>query len=381
MITDKPKIVIVGPGFPYRNGPSIYLSILCKQLSLNFNIELVSYKMLYPAFLFPGKTQYHKDNNKAIFFPNTRLVNSLNPVSWIKTARYIRSLNPDLVAFDWWHPFFALCHAGIIRCLPKHLRNKVMFITENVISHEANKVDKVLTKIALSNARCFLALSNNVQKSLEELFNKKIFMSELPLFNVYGNTEIPFKTGMMDKNNIELLFFGLVRRHKGLDLLLEAFGRLMPVHDYLRLKVVGEFYEDAGPYKAIVKKYHLEDKVEIINQYIPDEEVGKYFKECTVVILPYRSATQSAVLTVAYSYEKPVIVTDVGGLGAFVVDGETGVITEPTVQGITDGIKKFIRLKKEGIGFENNIRQYLKRNYKFEEVNKVFEDILGYIHT
>ncbi len=381
MATKKLKIVILGPGYPYRNGPSIYLSILCKQLSLNFNVELINYKMLYPGFLFPGKTQYSENDNEATFFSNIRLVNSLNPISWIKTAKYIKKLNPDLIAFDWWHPFFALCHTGIIYCLPKYLRKKVMFITENVISHEANKIDKILTRIALSNAHCFLALSNNVKNYLGQLFDKKIFISELPLFNIYSHKEDEFKNNALHGNRVELLFFGIVRKYKGLDLLLEAFGKLASNHFNINLKIVGEFYEDIDPYLKIIKKNDLENRVEIIDRYVPDEEVEKYFIECSAVVLPYRSATQSAVLTVAYSYSKPVIVTNVGDLGAFVEDGKTGIVTEPTVEGIANGILKFSALKEQNFPFENNIHNYLKAHYKFEKVNEIFENIVLYINN
>ncbi len=379
----KPKIVIVGPGFPYRNGPSIYLSYLCNQLSPDFDITLVNYTMLYPSSLFPGKTQYD-ESSSTYTFPNVRMVNSLNPLSWIKTAAYINKLNPDLVAFDWWHPFFAPCHRGIYTFLNSKLKKKVLYITENVISHEANKTDKVLTKMALKNARCFLALSESVKKHLQTMFQKEVFLSELPIYDSYKLNDAPQDTRAQfgfDKDDKVILFFGLVRKYKGLDLLLEAFGELAQSDKKLKLLMVGEFYEDIKPYQDIVDKHNIQSQVILENRYINNEEVEKYMQACDVVALPYRSATQSGILNVAYSFRKPVVVTNVGELGQLVVEGKTGlVIPTADVPSVKKGIEQFLQLKESGVNFSEHIQDYIQNKHKFKEVNNVFRNILKYIN-
>lgn len=383
----KQKIIIVGPGYPYRNGPAIYLSHLCGKLAADYDVQLVNYTMLYPGFLFPGKTQYD-DSKEVLSFPNIRLVNSLNPFSWIKTAAYINKQNPDLIVFDWWHPFFAPCHKGIVTFLKSSLKKKIVYLTENVISHEANKTDKMLTRLALNNARCFLALSNAVEKHLQSMFDKKVFRSELPIYDFYSHGDKQAqsrqaKTSLgFDAGDTVFLFFGLVRRYKGLDLLLEAFGNLAKERKGIKLLVVGEFYEDDKPYTDIVKNHGMEDKVVIENRYVPNEEVEKYLLASDVAVLPYRSATQSGVLNVAYGFYKPAIVTNVGELGSLVEEGTTGIVVpEPSVAAIQDGMQKFLELKGAGTSFGASIKQYIADRNQFKFVNRVFGEILSYVNS
>lgn len=315
------------------------------------------------------------------------MVSSLNPVSWTKTAAYINKQYPDLVVFDWWHPFFAPCHAGIVRFLNAKLKKRILYITENVISHEANKPDKVLTKLALNNARCFLALSEAVRKHLESMFDKKVFRSELPIYDFYASSEpgagAKHKTAFgFKETDTVFLFFGLIRKYKGLDLLLEAFAQLAKKRNDVKLLVAGEFYEDDKPYLDIVSNHQLGDKVVIENRYIPNEEVEKYFHACDVNVLPYRSATQSGVLNVAYSFLKPAIVTNVGELGSLVERDRTGVVAdEPTVASILAGLEHFLELKDKGTDFGTFIKNYIEEKNTFKQVNGVFADILKYVNA
>lgn len=384
MMNSKPKILIVGPAYPYRNGPSVYLYHLCKQLSPDFEMLVVNYSMLYPNFLFPGKTQYDESKD-ALAFPNVRLVNSLNPLSWVKTARYINKQQPDMIVFDWWHPFFAPCHTGIVSFLKKSLKRKVVYLTENVISHEANKTDKALTRLALKNANCFLALSDAVKKHLESMFDKRVFRSELPIYDFYrlSKPEENIRTsfGFSDTDNV-FLFFGLVRRYKGLDLLLEAFGELAKQDASVKLLVVGEFYEDIKPYTDIIEKYGINDKVIVENRYISNDEVERYMMACDAVVLPYRSATQSGILNVAYGFYKPVIVTNVGELGSLVDEGETGhIVAKPDVADIKEGMQRYLQSKKNGTDYAGHIKHYITHKHSFKDVNGVFKNMLEYLRT
>lgn len=387
MSNSKPKVLIVGPGYPYRNGPAIYLSHLCRQISNDFDVKLVNYTMLYPGFLFPGKTQYD-DSKQTLSFPNQRMVSSLNPFSWVKTAAYINRQNPDIIAFDWWHPFFAPCHAGIISLLSKRNKKRILYITENVISHEANKTDKILTKLALNKAKAFLALSNSVEKHLQSMFNQRVFRSELPIYDFYSTNDTTAKTAEIKKSfgfaedDTVFLFFGLVRKYKGLDLLLEAFANVAATNNKVKLLVVGEFYEDDQPYKDIVAKHNMAAKVVIENRYVPNEEVEQFFLASDVTVLPYRSATQSGVLNVAYGFYKPAIVTNVGELGSLVAPGVTGIVVDqPTVSDIQKGLEEFLQMKAAGKQFAASIKNYIEEKNTFKQVAGVFKNILTYFKS
>ncbi|WP_118972441.1 glycosyltransferase [Taibaiella koreensis] len=380
----KAKIIIIGPGNPYRNGQSIFLAHLCNKLTQNFEVELVNFKMLYPGFLFPGKTQYDTSSDKKLSFPNKRMVHSLNPFNWVKVARYLNRQQPDLIAIDWWHPFFGPCMRGITAGLDRRLRQRVMFITENVISHEANKVDKMLTRYGLKYARCFLALSRSVETFLTEMFGKKVFRSALPIYDFYKAEEtlpdpsLRAQFGFSDNDTV-LLFFGLVRKYKGLDLLLEAFASLLKRNPNLKLLVVGEFYEDDKPYFDQVQQLGIGAQVHMENRYVPNEEVDRYFTASDCVVLPYRSATQSGILSMAYGFGKPVVVTPVGELGALVNPGKTGfVATAADVGSIEDSIQQYLD-QKDGIPFARHIEAYRSEGDLFEQIDTVFGEAISYV--
>ncbi|WP_118951338.1 glycosyltransferase [Taibaiella helva] len=383
-MTKKAKIIIIGPGSPYRNGQSIFLAHLCNKLEQDFEVELINFTMLYPGFLFPGKTQYDTSSDKKLSYPNKRMVHSLNPFNWMKVARYINRRQPDLIAIDWWHPFFGPCMRGITGGLSRKLRQKVMFITENVISHEANGIDKMLTRYGLRHARCFLALSRSVEEYLEQMFHRKIFRSALPIYDFYrADTGVPDlslrKEFGFEAEDTVLLFFGLVRKYKGLDLLLEAFADLLKRNGRLKLLVVGEFYEDDKPYFDLVQQLNIGEQVHMENRYVPNEEVDRYFTASDCVVLPYRSATQSGILSMAYGFRKPVVVAPVGGLGALVREGKTGYVAAGTGQAdIGQSIQQYLD-HKDTIPFARNIEDYLREGDLFEQINTVFDEALAYV--
>lgn len=381
-MSEKKKIIIVGPGYPYRNGQSVYLGSLCQKLSGKFNIELINFSMLYPAFLFPGKTQYDESKDRKVRYPNTRMLHSLNPVSWYKTAKYINRQQPDLIAIDWWHPFLGPCFNGLIRFLSPKNKKKILFITENVISHEANKTDNFLTRLALKHAQAFLALSESVERHLKRMFNVKVYRSALPVYDFYkakdeANIQQIRKRYGFSENDIVLLFFGLVRKYKGLDLLLEVYKNLYQLHPQLKLLVVGEFYEPEEHYRQLTQSLGIDDAVVIENRYVPDEEVSPYFEMSDCVVLPYKSATQSGILSMAYGFGKPVVVTDVGELGAMVVPGKTGIVAAlPEVEDLQKAIEQYLLLQQKGTNFKSQIEAYLQQHDRFNQVDQLFESIV-----
>jgi len=376
----KKNIILIGPAYPYRGGNALFVTHTYESLKNNFDVKIYNYKLLYPSFLFPGTTQFDKSKEQVFKVPSERVVNSINPFNWFKVADLLKKENADLVVFDWWHPFFGFCHGAISFLIRKKYRNKILFITENVVSHEANAVDKFLTKIGLSSASKFLALSGIVEKEVQQFSKgKKVYRSELPVYDCYKqNEEANIKKLKQDlgfdENSLVLLFFGYVRKYKGLDILIEAFPKILSAIPNTKLLIVGEFYDNPSEYFELIRKLKIEDRVKVINQFVANEEVGKYYQAADLVILPYRSATQSGILNIAYGFSKPVIVTDVGGLAEFVDESKTGFVVEPnSPDAITDGVQKFLSSKVQ-TNFAVHIQERNRKN-SFNQLPEVFEKI------
>jgi glycosyltransferase involved in cell wall biosynthesis len=382
-MNERKKIVIIGPVYPYRGGNSIYISYLYDSLIERFDVKVINYKLLYPSILFPGTTQYDKSGTIIKKVPSERIINSINPLTWYKAAGIIKKEKPDLVIFDWWHPFFGPCHFTISTILraDKFFKNKIVFITENFLSHEANYTDKILTNLGLRNAEAFVALSDIVQQDIKTTFgNVKVYRSELPIFEYYKLNSLDQETAKRElgfnKENKVLLFFGYVRKYKGLDILLRAFKGILEDHPECRLVAAGEFYDNPAEYYKIISDDNLGDKVKILNKFIPNEDVYKYYSAADLVVQPYRSATQSGILNVAYGFLKPVVVTRVGGLEEFVVNEKTGIIVEPeSAEEIRKGVKRFFELSGK-VDFELHIKEMVERN-KFRDIVNLFEKILN----
>ena len=376
----KKKIILIGPAYPYRGGNALFITHTFESLKIDFNVKIFNYKLLYPSFLFPGTTQFDKSKEQVFQVPSERIINSINPFNWIKTASLLKKENADLIVFDWWHPFFGFCHGIICFFIRKKYRNKILFITENVVSHEANFIDKFLTRMGLYFASKFLVLSGIVEKEVKQYSKgKKIYRSELPVYDCYRPIEEVSLTKTkvnlgFEENSLVLLFFGYVRKYKGLDILIEAFPKILSINSSARLLIVGEFYDDTKPYFELIKKLGIADKVKAINQFVPNEDVAKYYQAADVVILPYRSATQSGILNVAYGFYRPVIVTNVGGLAEFVDEGKTGFVVKPnSPEAIAEGVKKFIDSKETN--FEIHIQSKNQKN-SFSELPEIFNKII-----
>jgi glycosyltransferase involved in cell wall biosynthesis len=377
--TRKKKIVIVGPAYPYRGGNSLFVSYVSDSLKREFDVKVINYKLLYPSILFPGTTQFDQSNILIKKVENERVINSINPFTWIKAAIKIKKEKPDLIVFDWWHPFFSFCHFTISFLLKKGFENKILFITENFVSHEGHLIDKLLTKIGLKNASAFLALSDKVEKDLRlSGYQKMIYRSELPIYECY-KTDVSLEPtkerfGYTPDNKV-LLFFGYVRKYKGLDLLIDAMPDIIKEIPEVRLLIIGEFYDDPNPYLDKIKELGVSNYIKIINKFVPNEEVRIYYLASDLNILPYRSATQSGILNVSYGFLKPVLVTNVGGLSEFVKNGKTGVVIESnSTEAIVKGVRDFFKLKEKN-DFSGNIKDYIKDN-KFGNLLELFQQII-----
>ncbi len=377
----KKKIIIIGPAYPYRGGNALFVTQTFEVLKNNFDVKIFNYSLLYPSLLFPGTTQFDKSEKQVFKVPNERLINSISPLNWYKVSKRIIQEKADLIIFDWWHPFFGFCHGAISSLIKKEYSNKILFITENVVSHEANKVDKFLTKIGLRNASMFLALSKNVEEELERFAKgSKIYRSELPIYDCYKNDDIPeiskFKSQLgINKDDQVILFFGYVRKYKGLDILLKAFPKILEKFPNTFLLIVGEFYDNPANYFKLIEKLNITERVKLINQFVPNEDVAKYYLSSDVVVLPYRSATQSGILNVAYGFNKPVIVTNVGGLAEFVIEGKTGFVIKPDSEDeIVKGYEEYLS-KKDEVNFIENIIEYNRKN-SFDNLPELISQII-----
>jgi len=333
------KFCVVGPVHPLRGGIAHHTTLLCRRLAEQHEVNAVTFKRLYPSFLFPGKSQM--DTSKAAAeFPAEPVIDSLKPSTWSGASRLIRSWSPDRVLIQWWQPFFAPC---LSRIASGSKPAKSIFICHNVLPHEANPLVKPLTLWALRHGDGFIVHSEKDRETLESLLpGRKVLKTVLPQFEVFprqGTSKEEARRRLGVDGRV-ILFFGLVRKYKGLMDLIRAMALLkdMPV----TCMVVGEFYSGKDRYLSEIERLGLGESIRVIDRYVPNEEVEPYFAAADVVVLPYRSATQSAIVQMAYRFERPVIATTAGGLPEVVEDGTTGLLVPPeNPEALSRAIRKY----------------------------------------
>jgi len=344
------KIAIVGPAYPLRGGIAQYLAILYEKLrAAGHELRYISFTKQFPAWLFPGKTQIESSRDVIDVHPVARFA-PLESASWRRTSREIAAFDPDLVMFKWWMPFFGLGYWAVQRWIRKHTRARVLYIVDNVIPHERRFGDRALTKLAFSQTDFFIAQSRAVERDLYEWFpnipKERVAFSAHPIYDCYpkfsGTPQDARAALGLPREGKLILFFGFVRRYKGLDLLLKALPKMRAALPDLRLVVAGEFYEPRDEYDTMIHRLGLEEAVHIFDDYCPNEKVGVFFSAADVVVLPYRSATQSGIIQICYAQGLPVITTDVGGLAEVVVEGETGFVVPPeNLDALSDAVEKY----------------------------------------
>lgn len=380
------RIVLLGPAYPYRGGNSLFMSHLYEALAPHFDVHFINYSLLYPGLLFPGTTQYDQSQTIIKHIPNERLLSSVNPLSWLRVARRIAALRPDAVVFDWWNPFFGPCHYAVCSLLPAEIRKKIVFITENVISHEARAVDRILTRIGLHHAHAFLTLSGQVADDVKPFATKAqpVYRSELPIFgSFYAQSETSLEDAQAHKialgfapDDDVLLFFGYVRKYKGLDILLRAMPHILRNNPRTKLLVAGEFYDDPKQYETLIDSLDIRQHVKVVNRFIPNEDVGTFYAACDVVVMPYRSATQSGIMAIAAGFGCPVIITDVGGLAELVEEGRTGFVVPPeSPEALARAVAKFYTVRSQ-VNFSANVRAKAAQN-SFSNIPDVFRTIIA----
>src|SRR5688572_9074240 len=349
------KIVIIGPGHPLRGGLATFNQRLCKQFIDEGNeCCIYSFSLQYPSFLFPGTTQYSTEpapTDLEIY----SIINSIHPLNWWQVGHALRRIRPDIIVVRYWLPFMGPALGTIVRRAKKNGHTRVIAITDNVIPHEKRPGDVAFTRYFLNSCDAFITMSEKVMNDLRQFEKNKPAQQVLhPLYDNFGEPvskeEARQKLGI-DANEKIVLFFGFIRKYKGLDILLEAMKLLQPGEGSAagtpKLLVAGEFYEDEKPFREQIKRLGIKDSLILRTDFIQDSEVKYYLCAADVVIQPYRNATQSGVTPLAYHFEKPMIVTNVGSLPTLVPHEKVGLVCEPEPASLAAAITRYFELGEQ----------------------------------
>jgi len=371
----KKKMVLIGPVYPYKGGIAHHTSLMYQEMSKRFDVELISYKVQYPKILFRKE---QKDYSNDIFkVENAKYwIRTANIFSCIASAMKIKKLNPELVIFQWWHPYFAPCYWLMTKFLGK---TKTLFLCHNIFPHERFPFDKQLTKMVLKRGDSYVVHSKLDEEDLKEVKPNALYKrTVLPTFNAFNINHLhkneARKLLNIDTQKNVMLFFGFVREYKGLKHLLKALPQIKAELEDVLLLVVGDFGADKDEYMNLIAELKIESEIRIVDGYVPDIEVEKYFASSNVVILPYESATQSGIVQIAYNFQKPVISTAVGGLSEVVEDNKTGFLIPPkNYTALAEAIIKFFKEKKEQ-EFSDGIKAE-EYKYSWEHLVEIIESL------
>lgn len=375
-------VAVIGISHPFRGGIAHYSTLFVRTLREKHRVSFITFSRQYPKSLFPGKTQFDESGNP-LLEPNEQCIDSINPISWYRTAALLNERAPDLIVFQWWHPFFAPAFGSIVRLLKPALRQRVCFLCHNVLPHEASPMQRALSRFAFGHARFYIVHSEEDSRHLQDLQPGAVILKgHHPTYAEFGSTAPHTKQQARRALGIPeeiktLLFFGLIRPYKGLRYLIEAMRPVAAKLD-CQLLVAGEFYEDKQPYLDLIAALELKDRIHLIDRYIPNEEVSLYFAAADVVVLPYVSATQSGIVQIAFGLDRPVISTNVGGLPEAVDHGKTGLLVEPeNSERLAEAILEYFHSDLEP-GFSAEIRRQ-KGRFDWSQALKHVDDILGRI--
>ena len=345
------RVVIIGPAYPLRGGLATFDQRLAQEFGAEGDqCEIVSFSLQYPSLLFPGKTQYSTDEAPKDITIHS-LINSVNPVNWLKVGYWLRDQRPDIVVVRYWIPFMGPALGTILRRVKTNRHTRVICIADNVIPHEHRPGDRAFTRYFLKTCDAFITMSDKVLTDLR-LFEKTkpAVLVQHPLYDTFGermDKEVARqKLGLAGEGKLAL-FFGFIRHYKGLDLLLQAMNDDRLKEEGIKLLIAGEFYEDEKLYRQLIEQYNLADRIILRSDFIPDSEVKYYLCAADVVVQPYRNATQSGVTPLAYHFEKPMIVTNVGGLPSLVPHEKSGLVCEPEPSSIAGALVRFYQLGEQ----------------------------------
>jgi len=342
------KVIIIGSAWPLRaGGLATFNERLAKQfIQEGFDTSIYTFSLQYPSFLFPGSTQLSKEPAPT-HLKIKACINSINPLNWFKVGNELKNLKPDFIVVRFWMPFFGPCLGTILRIVNRNKFTQIICIADNVIPHEKRLGDTVLTKYFLSSIHRFVTMSEKVNKDLKNFTQKPSINLVHPIYDNFGDIvskeESRKHLGLPVHEKI-ILFFGFIRKYKGLDLLLEAMNDYRIKEANIKLLIAGEFYDNKEEYESIISKNNLTNSLYLKTQFIDNSEVKYYLGAADFVIQPYKHATQSGVTPLAYHFEKPMMVTNVGGLAGLVPHLKVGVVTEPNAHAIASGIIQLYEL-------------------------------------
>jgi glycosyltransferase involved in cell wall biosynthesis len=370
------EIIILGTAYPLRGGLASFNERLCRAFMENGDkVKLLTFSLQYPSLLFPGKTQY-SDSKK----PNIEIeigINSINPLNWLKMGYRIKKEKPDILIFRYWTPFMAPCFGTIARIVKKNRHTKIITIVDNMIPHEKHFFDAILTKYFIKPVDAFIAMSKSVYNDIGRFDSQKAKkLSVHPLYDNFGDKldkEDALQRLGLNKDNIYFLFFGFIRAYKGLDLLIEAFSDARLRQFPVKLIVAGEFYENDKPYLEAIRKFNLSNDIILHTDFIPNEKVKEYFCAADLIVQPYKNATQSGVTQIGYHFEKPMLVTNVGGLSEIIPHGKAGYVVEPISKEITNAMLDFLNNKPD---FTQDIQKE-KEKYTWKKFVLDVESLYG----
>ena len=376
------NVVIIGPAYPLRGGLATYNERLARAFrEAGDEVRIVTFSLQYPGFLFPGQTQFSTEAAPADLAIEVSL-NSVNPLSWLALGRRLRRERPDLVVFRFWLPFMGPAMGTVARLVRANGHTRVVAITDNVIPHEKRPGDKPFTRYFLSACHGFVTMSRAVLRDLQALgfAHKPALYRPHPLYDNFG----PIKPraaalaalGLPAAGTRYALFFGFIRAYKGLDVLLEAWADPRLAALPVKLIIAGEFYEEAAPYEAIIQKNNLESRLVRATDFIPNEAVADYFCAADLVLQPYKNATQSGVSQVAYHFERPMLVTDVGGLAELIPHGEVGYVVPPRASAIADALVDFFTHPEKQAVFEAGTRR-VKQQFSWPVMVAALKEVAG----
>lgn len=341
----KTKITVLGPAHPYRGGLAAIMETMARIfMRRGAEVDVKTFTVQYPSLLFPGKSQTvgtpAPDDLRIV-----RCVDTVNPFNWLRVGRLIRRERPDFVLVKYWTPFMAPCFGTIARLARRNGHTKVLCQIDNVEPHERHLTDGSFNRWFLRSVDGFVYMSEQVHRELRAYTDAPALFSPHPLFENFGG---PVPRGEacerleLDLQNRYVLFFGLIRDYKGLDMLLDAWARLKRSGETegRKLLVAGEFYTSPEPYLERIERLGLQADVLLHDRFVPDEEVKYYFSAADFLVLPYRTATQSGVTQIAYRFGLPMVVTDVGGLPEIVPDGRAGIVCRPDEGSIADAVRR-----------------------------------------
>ena len=348
------KIIILGPAHPLRGGGiTTFNERLAKEfMQQGFATSIYSFSLQYPGFLFPGKTQWSEEPAPAGLDIHSR-INSINPLNWISVGKEIKKLKPDIVVVRYWLPFMGPCLGTILRIIKKNKHTRIICIADNMIPHEKRFGDKVFTNYFIKPIDAFITMSEKVMSDLRSFTSTTpAQLVPHPLYDNFGekiSKQAAREKLGIDPNKKILLFFGFIRKYKGLDMLLEAMKlvkektKQLPAEASLdathcQLMVAGEFYDERKIYEQQIDELGIRDQLILHTDFINDSDVKYYLSAADVLVQPYRNATQSGVTPLAYHFEIPMIVTNVGGLPSLVPHDRVGLVAEPNAKSLSEQI-------------------------------------------